>query len=686
MKPIAVNIGLCSASITITNQLLSKYYDYNSKLRIDKVLDTAKSKIGSLETTVGEKTNLLNEIEKLYEVRKQELDITKSSLDSANTAIAVLSQKLRETEQSIAAKKRELEEKLSRDDTRLNEYLQQFRSDFVYEFTEWLNEYYKRLESNINSRINHKHTIQLAKEKLEDLLLNVQQQHSEHLNLVNNIVGFEHPQEMLDSILDVHSVVTEQVIALRVRFRNLLNLDERIQLNACFEKLGEIRQLYVPRAKALDELNDMAETSRASLERIYNRVDENDTELNNTINQVSDLLAQIEEKNLLIAELRQPIRWSVATRDDLRIGNGIIAYFEQLGLILDRAYSEYRKHEAVLYFHLDRNKRNILVAELNEHKERLQQILHTLSPITFEYDGTQGLMRCLVQIANAPIPPKEDITKSIPHCIDLVRHSKRGFLVVGAPGSGKSSSMKAIAQWLGGDTHTMRLALNPHQDEHNTFVDAGFIEVNDLPTIYDCIAELNNELIYRAEDTTRRQMLIVVVDELGRLLVDPPKNLDVMEVLRQCAVEGRKFNVIVLIGNHSQTTTAIGMDSQFREAFYQLFLVGAARHKMNMPNAPKLKPSDENFISTAPYPVLVSINGKFDVCQHPTHHVYREYRDSGLPPIGLEKLSPNDVVIGDKTFTATTTNPKQCPNCGSEKTVSKGRNRKRTCNECGHKF
>uniref|UniRef100_A0A0C1RNF2 AAA+ ATPase domain-containing protein n=1 Tax=Tolypothrix bouteillei VB521301 TaxID=1479485 RepID=A0A0C1RNF2_9CYAN len=685
MKNFAINIGLMSGTIAVTNQLLSKYYEYNAKIRIDTVLETAKGKIGTLETTVSEKTNLLVEIEKLYEVRKQELDTTKSSLDSANNAIAALSQKLRETERSIDEKKRELDEKISREDIRLNEYLQQFRSDFVIEFCEWLIDSHKRLEANIISRINHEHTIEKAKEKLEKLLQNAREQHQEHLNKVNNIVSSERPQDMLDSILDIHSEVIEQVIALRVRYRNLLNLDERLQLNVCLEKLGEVRQQYVPRTKAIDELNQMAESSRASLERIYNRVDENESDLNELNRQVSDLLAQIEEKNLLIAELKQPIRWCVATRDDLRIGNGIIAYFEQLGLILDRAYSEYRKHEAVLYFHTDRNKRTILVGELNDHKERLQQLLHTLSPVVWEYDGTQGLMKCLVQIANTPTPPKEDVTKSIPHCIELVKHSKRGFLVSGHPGSGKSSSMKAIACWLG-DKNSMRLSLNPHQDEHNTFVDAGFVELNDLPTIYDAILALNTELLYRAEDPKRRQLLIVIVDELGRLLLDAPKDLDVMEVLRQAAVEGRKMNVIVLIGNHSQTTSAIDMDSEFRSAFYQLFLVGAARHKLNMPNAPKLKPSDENFISTAPYPVLVSINGKFEVCQHPTHSVYREYRDSGLPPIGIEKLSPNDVKIGDKTFAATPTNHKRCPNCGSERTVSKGRGRKRTCNDCGHRF
>ena len=143
------------------------------------------------------------------------------------------------------------------------------------------------------------------------------------------------------------------------------------------------------------------------------------------------------------------------------------------------------------------------------------------------------------------------------------------------------------------------------------------------------------------------------MDELGRILKDEPKELDVMEVLRQAAVEGRKFNVIVLIGNHSQTTTAIDMDSQFRDSFYQLFLCGAAVSRINMPNAPALKQYEEEWIRSSPYPVLIGINGRFQSCQHPTHWTYKEYQDSGNPPIGLVEMKPNAVLIGKKTYSST---------------------------------
>ncbi len=120
--------------------------------------------------------------------------------------------------------------------------------------------------------------------------------------------------------------------------------------------------------------------------------------------------------------------------------------------------------------------------------------------------------------------------------------------------------------------------------------------------------------------------------------------------------------MIVLVGNHSQTTSAIEMDSEFRGAFYQLFLVGAAVHRINQPNAPALKQHESEWIKSAAYPVLVCFNGRYQASQHPTHYTYKEYQDTGNPPIGLVSMCLNTVKIGNQTYFLSGENAAFTPN------------------------
>jgi energy-coupling factor transporter ATP-binding protein EcfA2/uncharacterized coiled-coil protein SlyX len=476
--------------------------------------------------------------------------------------------------------------------------------------------------------------------------------------LLNEITSLDGTvSEILTNAIDIYHQVGDEIAALKVRFRNLLNVDERRALDNAYETLADYSKKFTPIDKAKGVLNEYRDFQKEQLEKLYGSISENQNSLEEMREQVGDLLNQLDAEHLRIAELTQeierlkePIEWRSNILDAQKVGNLIIRYLWRQGVRLDRAFIDNDPYEPILYFNANRLDDVVKVDEINKFSEALQQHVDLLlDPPHFSFNGQYGLLQTKIKLATKPKPTKDDLAAKIPDCKSLVSKSKRGFLITGHPGSGKTSAMKAIAQWLGNE-NSMKLALNPHADDMSSFEDSGFVEINDLDDIYDAIAQLDIELKLRGEDKTRRQTLIVAVDELGRILKDEPKDLDVMEVLRQAAVEGRKFNVIVLIGNHSQTTTAIDMDSQFRDSFYQLFLVGAAVSRINMPNAPALKQYEEEWIRSAAYPVLIGINGRFQSCQHPTHWTYKEYQDSGNPPIGLVEMKPNAVTIGKKTY------------------------------------
>jgi hypothetical protein len=524
----------------------------------------------------------------------------------------------------------------------------------------------KKLEALLDALFRNYPDVQ---EELQGVYTEVDKFRKRFHEKLNDYETIESFNELLDVGLELQQSVIDRCVELKVKAQTIVirYLNSIVQDSVSFstyeEHIENLTSKAIEQIESLKQEHELNERAIAQewVESNNNMVNKYETEFADVVNtakysvkRMQEMEQTIEALKNRIGELEKPIEWRVTVTDAQRVGVLIIRFFANKGIKLDRSHIDNDPYEPVLYFHVNRLDDVVLADDLNKFSEALQQHIDLiLEPPHFTYNGALGLMQTKLKLAQKPKPTKEELLSKIPECKSLVSGSGRGFLITGAPGAGKTSAMKAISQWLA-DEKAMRLALNPHSDNKSRFDDAGFVEVNDLDDIYEALAQLDKELLLRGKDKTRRHPLIVAVDELGRILKNEPKDLDVMETLKQAAVEGRKFNVIVLIGNHSQTTTAIDMDSQFRDAFYQMFLVGAALQKLNMPNSPALKSHEEEWIRSATYPVLTCINGRYQACQHPTHYTYQEYKDVGNPPVGLIELKPNTVTLGTNTYFAST--------------------------------
>jgi len=273
------------------------------------------------------------------------------------------------------------------------------------------------------------------------------------------------------------------------------------------------------------------------------------------------------------------------------------------------------------------------------------------NPIIQQEDSTDLVKVTLPWNSKAP-RPEEVNRKSVEESLKdvLAIGGNRSWLITGHPGAGKTSSMIYLAQKIGGK-EAQRIALNPHQDEKSTYQLYGFIEINELSEILDYFALMETELNKRRGDKTRRFPLVVAVDELGAIL-EIGDSTEIMAILRQWSVEGRKLGLTVVIGNHSQTTKALDMDAEFRGSFYQLFLVGAARYAIDQPHRNTgLSKAEEQWVRTAAYPALMLANSQYSLVKHPTHGEYKQYRDSGNIPKNLENWESNPVTLADETLT-----------------------------------
>jgi hypothetical protein len=299
-----------------------------------------------------------------------------------------------------------------------------------------------------------------------------------------------------------------------------------------------------------------------------------------------------------------------------------------------------------------RNPEHFQTLKTDAVREKLAIALKTPVPY-FVIEGSEGVIRCEIPQKPGYVIPKEyrntEREKNLKLYDITSLEAKRGFLITGHPGSGKTSVMRFLGQVLGGKD-AQRLALTPHEEDAASFQDAGFAVITDVQQILQQLQLLDEEIKLRGKDSSRRFKLIVAIDELGRILTSGKKAElkpeDLMESIRQMAVEGRKLDVIVLVGNHSQTTSAIKMDSEFRNSFYQLFLCGAALHVDSQPGKDaRLTKEQEEYLHEAAYPCLALINSQFKLCKHPTHHEYSEYKDSGNPPKNIEQWEVNSITI-----------------------------------------
>lgn len=613
-----------------------------------------------IEGELKERSSQVNQLQKTVDKILSEFSALKILKEGLVQELARVQQTLQERDRQLIAARttiNQLETNLAT--------IGKFSATSAYEIVrDTYNKSVKKLEALLDALSRNYPSVA---DELHGVYLDVDKFRNRYLEKLHDYESLESFNELLDAGLSLQESIIDRCVELKVKAQSIVirYLNSIVIESVPFSDYeSHIESLTTKAIEQIEELKLEHERNQKAIAQEW--VESNNQTIENyntefasivdtakySVKRMQEMEQTIETLQERIAQLEKPIEWRVTVMDSQRAGNQIIRFFAAKGIRLDRSHIDNDPYEPVLYFHINRLDDIVLADDLNKFSEALQQhIDQILEPPHFSFNGALGLMQTKLKLSQKPKASKEELLSKIPDCKSLVSTSKRGFLITGAPGAGKTSSMKAISQWLA-DDKAMRLALNPHSDDMSKFSDAGFVEVNDLEEIYEAIALLDIELKHRGEDKNRRHPLIVAVDELGRILKDEPKDLDVMETLRQAAVEGRKFNVIVLIANHSQTTRAIDMDSQFRDAFYQLFLVGAAVQKLNMPNSPALKKHEEEWIRTAPYPVLTCINGRYQACQHPTHYTYQEYKDSGNPPVGLVEMTPNNVVMGNKTYLA----------------------------------
>lgn len=311
---------------------------------------------------------------------------------------------------------------------------------------------------------------------------------------------------------------------------------------------------------------------------------------------VQGILAKMKELESRIHELSKPLEWRPATRGDMKIGNVFIRYFEQLGVILDRAGIDYNQHESTLWFFTDRNSRLILPDDLNEHSDKLQALSHCLNVPKFALDPESGLIYVKVALSKKPTVKDVDVSLiagSPEEFISYITSHPIRYRLIADPGEGKTPTTAVMVSEIlkvggtRGNTgkgkkipHTLVTVSCPDVESSQKDADYPlelFLKYGNTTAAVKSIGDAIDDWQYRKRDTLYAENFfqLWVWDELDNTLssVSDPKAAgeDFKKILKQAHHTGVGW---IVSGQSVMTSQIPGFMDDDRELFTQI-VVGA---------------------------------------------------------------------------------------------------------------
>lgn len=426
------------------NSAIANLYAECALNAMDKELTRHGSALELSESHVTDLTNKIEDWKTFWQQQQQHVEALKLKLAQEQAALVEVRTENGElnrhaalVEASVEALQQRIEAltaQQERDRQQVHASVETLAVGVKTTMAEAVTEYRDRLTDSIEA------TIRLRTElapTLKQLAAEVKHVAADHLNHVARLTHSSDLKTFFVEALKLLQQELEELSALKVKYRNAINTGDKLRYQSQIEAkdsaiktqeaktqqlqqdLARFQSNFIPRSQHEAILSEFQIKKDAVFNGLAQQAEALETELNgDTDAYIQKLLSQIDLATREIAslkgqveELRQPHNFNPATRDDLRMGNQIIEYFWLHGILLDRAGSDYRKHEAVLHFHTDRNPRLILPSELNEHADKLPQVLRCLNTPKFDYDSESGLMSVKLALSRKPPISAEDVSR-----------------------------------------------------------------------------------------------------------------------------------------------------------------------------------------------------------------------------------------------------------------------------------
>lgn len=461
LKPFALNIALVAGTIAATNHLASKWHESiaNEQLKsISRILNEKNEELtnnnSGIKTKYNQQSIALDEAKADKEKLSQELE-------NKNAALGILQQRVYQIQQDYKVKMEELDFKLQQDDTRFGEVIKSFKGILLKDLSERIYRAYNNLNDSVISKLSATNddgskpyqNIEIQLQKFQASLQGSYDHHCGMLEELNELSG----ENVFLQAIAIYSQITDEIASLRVKYRNILNIDERRALDDAYMTLSDYSKKFTPISKAKSLLDEYSNYAKNQLHGLHGKIDENANSLEEMREQLADLLNQLDREHLKIsqlnqeiAKLKEPIIWKIAPNQATKAGNTIIVWCKSKGIHLDRSHYTGDKYEADLFFFTDRLNaaQTVDIKALNEEGENLAQLTHCIEPIKFTWDYESRLV-----VAHIVMLRREKATKSVKDFLqpaDKLIQFVRDSYHVGLWGSTGQGKTTAISNIIGG--------------------------------------------------------------------------------------------------------------------------------------------------------------------------------------------------------------------------------------------
>lgn len=697
LTPISLVLGLASAlTVALTpNDNVKFYGTIATGIGIGGFLfsqfesQESKNQISNLQKTVDllDKQRRNSETEKTRVIR--ETNVIKSALDKDLLTVRDELSKLNTSNNSLKNRVSELENEL-----KLEKFSAQSKIREISNFStgaghQIVTETYKNELTKLGGMISgYSNNYPDLKEFFENLEAEIDKVKSWAVGELEAYQGVQNLQSLIDEGLRIQqriisrcSDIKTKALTTIIKYLNSL-AEDSVKFSEYQDNIAQIseraREHLIEKELAIESIAQEWISANTSTTEKYS------TEFTEVLQNGKHLVDRIGELSQKIESMNQPLRWSVATRQDLRIGNIIISYFEAKGVILDRAKADFDHWQSTLSFHIDRNNRIIVPSELEPEGERLQQLTHTLSPVKFGWNAEEGLLTAWLHLAKKPVKPiiEADINKiwkTADKFQSIVKSWSR-VRVTGGSESGKSPTAENLAVCIllarGGSAELY----NPQDDSvknYWTIPTVGSSHEDSLSGIEALAAMVNSKT------NDRSQFKLTIFDEIDSTIASVEKKLQ-SEIGKQISTVIKQVSHqnlgAIFIGQNANAKNYPGMDRSDWNSAINLHIGNNTYDAI----------SNSNQITTEEQTRLKQQADKLT-----------EFCTVKNTELGLERTNPQayrfGLVLGDgkpyyiqlPDFGAYNyqllENAVRCPKCDSHNHISHGGNR-RKCKDCGHIF
>jgi hypothetical protein len=474
VKNLSLSALIAGAGTLASNTAIARLYAECALNTLERELARRGRDLPLAQSQITDLTARLQQWEQFWQAEQQRIGELEAQLAQAQSAL-VASQsegaqvtELRATIEGLHQQIKALTAQHERDRQRVYAALKTLEAEVKTTMTAAIRAYRDPLVHSIEEMARRR--ADLAPQ-LQQLSVKVQQITTGHLAYIADLsLQGRSVQAFMNEAIALLQQQFEELSALKVKYRNTLNTGDKLHYQSLLQKFQQELDRLNQQVEAFDReciprRHHEAILAEFQLQKneVFHTLSQQtvalETELTGDTEQyIQKLIHQLELATREIAKLkeeihhlRQPRNFTPATRDDLRMGNQIIEFFYLQGIVLDRAGTDYRKHEAVLYFHADRNPRLIAPSELNDQADKLPQILRCLNRPEFKFDAESGLMSVWVQLAQKPPVDAAAVLKTVGTPEDFLQYLSRhpiSYRIIGDKGQGKTPLMAVMVAHL----------------------------------------------------------------------------------------------------------------------------------------------------------------------------------------------------------------------------------------------